>query len=411
MNKKRIVITGIGIVSSLGMKKELYWQNLFEGKSGVAPITLFDTSGLNVKIGGEVKDFVAADILGKAGLIDLDRATTLLLSAAKFALEDSGSALGQNSTETGVSVGVAFGSTRSLSEFDRQSIEESPSFVNPSRFPNLVPNSPASRAAIRYAIKGPNATLSTGLCAFIDALDYAANTIQCGRAKKMLVGAVEEMCIQTFLGFYEMGYLSGSKNDHEPLSCPFDVRRDGIIFSEGACVIVLEELSAALERQAPIYAQVLGIGAAYEPFRLHKYSQKAEGISQAMIKALNHAGLVPEDIDCIYANANSTQDADLAETKGIKQAFKSAAGLKPITAVKSMLGETFCASGGLATIAALGSLQNQIIPPTINLQKKGPGCDLDYVTGTARKQKVDRAMVNSFNPNGANSVLILGKNL
>lgn len=410
MHKKRIVITGIGVISPIGIGKDQYWQSLSEGRVGFRPITLFDTSDLKVKIAGEIADFNPKDILGKKGLVDLDRATTLLLSATKFALADSQiDTLDINSPKTGISIGTTFGSLNSLSEFDQQSLEEGPNFVNASRFPNTVINSPASRTAIRYNIKGPNSTLSTGFCAAMDALEYSINCINSNRATRMIAGAVEEMCIQTFLGFYKLGYLSGLNNVHEPISCPFDRRRDGIIFSEGSSIFILEELSLALERKAHIYAEVLGIGSNFDPFRLDKVNPKGAGIIAAIKSALANANLEASDIDCIFANANSTQSADLVETRSIKEAFGKFADKMPITAIKSMLGETFSASGGLAAAAALGSIERDFVFPTLNLQERDLRCDLDYVPNIGRKQKINKVMVNCFGPNGANSVLVIGR--
>lgn len=409
MDRKRIVITGIGVVSPIGIGKDQYWESLEQGKSGFKSITLFDTSDLEVKTAGEITEFNPKDILGKKGLVDLDRATTLLLSATKFALEDSQIDISNiNSPKTGISVGTTFGSLNSLSEFDQQSLDEGPNFVNASRFPNTVINSPASRAAIRYSVKGPNSTLSTGFCASLDALEYAIYCINSNRAKRMITGAVEEMCIQTFLGFYKLGYLSGL-NNNEPVSCPFDKRREGIIFSEGSAVFILEELDSALERKAHIYAEVLGMGSNFDPFRLDKFNPKGTGIIGAMESALENANLKPKEIDCIFANANSTNDADLVETKAIKEVFGDLAGRIPVTAIKSMVGEAFSASGGMALAAAMASLEKDFIPPTINLKEKDPLYDLDYIANTSRKQKVDKAMINCFGPNGANSVLVIGK--
>ena len=406
----RIVITGMGIISPIGIGKDRYWQSLSEGVSGIKPITLFNTSDLKVKIGGEITEFNAVDILGKKGLIDLDRATTLLISATKFALEDSRVDITAiNLPRTGISIGTTFGSLNSLSEFDRQSLEEGPNFVNASRFPNTVINSPASRVAIRYGIKGFNSTISTGFCSSIDAVDYAIHAIHTGKAERVLAGSVEEMCIQTFLGFYKLGYLSGVSNNNEPLSCPFDNRRDGIVFGEAASVFILESIDAALKRGADIYAEVLGVGSNFDPFRLDKYNPEGTGMSEAINLALNNADIKPNEIDCIFATANSTKDADSVETKAIKRVFGDIAGTVPITAVKSMVGETFSAGGGLAIAAALGSIKRDFIPPTINLIQKDPCCDLDYVPNTAREKKVNKAMVNSFGPNGANSVLIIGR--
>jgi len=410
MNKKRVVITGVGVISPIGIGKNQYWQSLLEGKSGVRPITLFNTSNLKVKSGGEITDFNPQEILGKKGLIDLDRATTLLLSAAKFALEDSRIDISNiNLPKTGISVGTTFGSLNSLSEFDQQSLDEGPNFVNASKFPNTVINSPASRIAIRYSITGPNSTLSTGFCSALDALEYAVFTINSNRADRMLVGAVEEMCIQTFLGFYNLNYLSGLNNNHAPISRPFDKKRDGIIFAEGAVVLILENLSSALERRAKIYAEVLGIGSGFEPFNLHKFNPKGTSLVKVMNSALDNAHLRFKNIDCIFANANSSIDADTVETNAIKKVFGGKEKSPPITAIKSMLGETFSAAGGLAVAAALGSMQNNFIPSTINLEETDAQCDLDYVPNISRRIEINKVMINSFGPNGAGTSLVIAK--
>ena len=409
MYKKNVVITGVDVISPLGIGKDHYWHNLYTGVSGFKPITLFDVSNFKVKIGGQITDFNPKDIIGKAGIVDLDRTTTLLLSATKLALEDSQVDIPNiNSLKTGISIGTTFGSLNSFSEFDQQAVEEGPNFVNASRFPNTVINSPASRVAIRYKVKGPNCTLSTGFCAAIDALEYAVCCINSNKAGRMIAGAVEEMCAQTFLGFYKLGYLAGL-NNMEPRSCPFDKEREGIIFSEGSAVFVLEELSLALKRKAHIYAEVLGIGSNFDPFRLDKFNPKGTGIMKAMKSALENARLKPDAIDCIFANANSTRDADLIESRAIKEVFGNSAKKISITAVKSIIGESYSAAGALATAAAIGSLEGDFIPPTINLREKDKECHLDGVSNSVSRQKVSKIMINTFSPNGANSVLIIGK--
>ncbi|MDD5079217.1 MAG: beta-ketoacyl-[acyl-carrier-protein] synthase family protein [Candidatus Omnitrophica bacterium] len=404
MAKKRIVITGVGVVAPNGIGKEEFWNNLKNGRSGFRPITIFDTSNFLVKIAGEVSEFDPIKILGKKGLVDLDRATTLLLSAVKFALEDS--KLDQtdiNPLTIGISVGTTFGSLNSLSDFDRQSIQEGPNLVNPSRFPNTVINSPASRVAIRYGIKGPNCTISTGFSAAIDAIEYGINLIQTNKAQRVIVGSVEELSVQIFSGFYTLKYLSGS-NGNSPMSCPFDKQHNGIILSEGAAVLILEEEKAATNRKTPILGEILGVGSYFDPYRIHKYHPTSRGMVNAMRQAID-----TNTIDCIFANANSTINADIFETKAIKQLFGKKAKKIPITAIKSMVGETFSASGGFSTIAALLSLQNGIIPPTINLRKQDPLCDLDYVPNIARNLKSKNILVNSFGPNGTNSSLVISR--
>lgn len=407
---KRVAITGIGVISPIGIGKEEFWQSLSAGKSGLKPITLFDTSDLAVKTGGEIANFDPENLLEDKNLYDLDRASLLLSSAAKLSLRDANLVINEGNTkEIGVSVGTTFGSLHSISEFDRESLREGPRYANPSIFPSTVGNSPASRVSIRFKIKGFNATLSTGMCAALDAIDYARDLINLDRTKTVVAGSVEDLCIQTFLGFYKLGYLSGIKNGSEPISCPFDKRRNGIVFSEGASVLILEEAESAKKRQANIYAEILGTGTCFDPARFYRYNPKGTGMIEAMNLALKDAELKPEDIDCIFANANSTQDADSIETKAIKEVFGDYAQKIPVTAIKSMLGETFSASGGLATAAALYALNQNNIPPTINYEERDITCDLDYVINKSRKKKLSKVMINAFGPNGANTTLIIGR--
>ncbi|MFA5337120.1 MAG: beta-ketoacyl-[acyl-carrier-protein] synthase family protein [Candidatus Omnitrophota bacterium] len=408
---KRVVITGIGIVSPIGIGKEEFWKNLFDGQSGFRDITLFDTKDLKVKIAGEITNFNPKAILGEKGLLDLDRATLLLLSATKLSLDDANLKIDENNTyRTGVSVGTTFGSLHSISKFDRESLVDGPRYVNPIIFPSTVANSPASRISIKFKIKGFNSTISTGMSAALDAIDYARDFIHLDKADTVIVGSVEDLAMQTFLGFYKLNYLSGLKNyPDESLNCPFDSRRNGIIFSEGATALVLQEKEYAKKNSSFIYAEILGIGSCFDPAKFYKYNPKGKGMRQAMIKSLDDAHLLPKDIDCILANANSTKDADFIETKAIKDVFGNCAYKIPVTAVKSIIGESFSSSGGFATVAALGALDKGIIPPTINYKEKDNDCDLDYVPNKLRYKAIKRIMINSFGPNGINTSLIIGK--
>lgn len=403
MRRKKSVITGLGVVSPIGIGKDAYWQNLCAGKSGFRLISLFDTSGLKLNTAGQISDFDPKKILTNINLMDLDRATLLLSSAAKLAIEDAGLEISENNTKgIGVSVGTTFGSLYSISEFDKESFRDGPRYVNPSVFPSTVGNSAASRVSIFFKVKGFNATISTGMCAGLDALDYARDALALERAKVVLSGAVEALSPQIFLGFYKLNYLSW-------LSCPFDRRRSGIMLSEGSSVVILEDLESAKKRKAKIYAQILGIGSAFDPGKYYKYSPQGKGMQEAMKLAIKDAGLKMRDIECIFANANSTQDADLIETKAIKEVFGKYARKIPVTAIKSTLGETYSASGGLSLVAAVLALNSGIIPPTINLIEKDPECDLDYVSGAARQKKTGRIMVNAFGPDGGNTSVIIGR--
>src|SRR4030065_110491 len=248
----RVVISGIGVLSPVGIGRQVYWEALFRGKTGFKAISLFDAAPYKVRIAGEISDFDPVSFLGKKGLRTLDRSTRLLSSAAKLAIDDAKLQItDENTNSIGVSIGTTFGSLHSISQFDREGLIEGPRFVNPSHFPNTVINSPTSQVSIRFKIKGFNTTISTGFCASLDAVSYAADFIRLNRADVVLAGGVEELCEETFLGFHNLGCLSGTDGS-EPICCPFDARRNGIILSEGAVVLVLEYEEYALNRGAKI---------------------------------------------------------------------------------------------------------------------------------------------------------------
>jgi 3-oxoacyl-[acyl-carrier-protein] synthase II len=406
---KRIVITGIGVLSPIAIGREEYWEGLFQGKTGFRPVTLFDTASFRIHVAGEITDFDALSFLGKKGLRDLDRSTRLICSAAKLAIDDSRLAITEENTHsTGVSIGTTFGSLHSISQFDRSGLIDGPRLVNPSHFPNTVINSPASQVSIRFKIKGFNTTISTGFCASLDAVSYAADFIKLNRAQVVLAGGVEELCEETFLGFHKLGCLSGTDGS-VPLCCPFDARRNGVILSEGAAVLVLEDEEHASQRGATVLATVLGYGNAFDPATNFSFSQTGQGLKNAIAQALHDALLKPEDIDTICACANSTTGLDRMETNVIKDVFGKSAYMIPVSSIKSMVGESFSASGALSLAAAVGAIQNGFIPPTVNFQERDLECDLDYVSGKARQKQIQNVLVTSADPYGQNSAIIVGR--
>ena len=407
--KKGIVITGIGVLSAIAIGKDAYWEGLFQGTSGFRTITLFDTSNFRVNIAGEIADFDPLPFLGKKGLRDLDRSTRLLSSAAKLAIDDSKIEITEHNTHAmGVSVGTTFGSLHSISQFDRSGLIEGPRFVNPSHFPNTVINSPASHVSIRFKIKGFNTTISTGFCASLDAVSYAADFIRLNRADVVFAGGVEELCEETFMGFHALGCLSGTDGS-APICCPFDARRNGIILSEGAGVLVLEDEGHAMNRGASILATILGYGNAFDPFADKNFNHAGAGLRNAITIALREASLKPEDIDCIFACANSTKGLDGMETNVIKNVFREHASKIPVSSVKSMIGESFSASGALSLAAAVGTFQKGLVPPTINYREKDQTCDLDCVPNSARQKRIQNILVTAADPYGQNSAVILGR--
>jgi len=406
---KTVVITGIGIFSPIGIGRVNYWDGLFHGKTGFRTISLFDTTPFNVHIAGEISDFDPVSLLGKKGLRTLDRSTRLTSSAAKLALDDANLQITDENTHSiGVSIGTTFGSLHSISQFDRESFTEGPKYVNPSHFPNTVINSPTSQVSIRFKIKGFNTTISTGFCASLDAVSYAADFIRLNRADVVLAGGVEELCEETFLGFHNLGCLSGTDGS-EPICCPFDARRNGIILSEGAVVLVLEYEEYALNRGAEILAVIMGYGNSFDPSADRSFNHAGNGLKNAISLALKDASLNPEDIDYISACANSTKGLDRMETKVIKDVFGEHVLNIPVSSIKSMVGESFSASGALSLAAAVCAIKKGFIPPTVNYKEKDPECDLDYVPNIPRQKNINTVLATSVDPYGQNSVIILGR--
>ncbi|NCO67895.1 MAG: beta-ketoacyl-[acyl-carrier-protein] synthase family protein [Nitrospirae bacterium] len=422
----RVVITGIGVLSPVGIGRKDFWEALSQGKTGFRTISLFDTASFKVHIAGEISDFDPVSFLGKKGLRTLDRSTRLLSSAAKLAIDDANLQItDENTNSIGISIGTTFGSLHSISQFDREGLIEGPKYVNPSYFPNTVINSPASQVSIRFKIKGFNTTISTGFCASLDAVIYASDFIRLNRADVVLAGGVEELCEETFLGFHNLGYLSGIDGS-EPISCPFDARRNGIILSEGAAVLVLEDLEHALKRGAEILATVKGYGNSFDaslPFNspLGKggyrgvkwsddgFKHAGTGLKNAITIALKDAPLSPEDIGFISASANSTKGLDRMETRVIKEIFGAHAFNILVSSIKSMVGESFSASGSLSLAAAVGAIKNGFIPPTVNYIEKDPECDLDYVPNKAIQKNINHVLVISSDPYGQNTAIVLSR--
>jgi len=410
MSKKRVVVTGVGILTSNGKGKEEYWQALQEGKVGYRPVTLFDTSEFLVNQAGEISDFDPIPFMGPKKLRLLDRSIKLLVSASKLAVADSQLQITEENTDNiGVSVGSTMGSIKSIHDFDEVTLREGPRYTNPGLFPNTVINSPASQVSIWNYIKGFNTTIATGFTASTDAMSYAYDFIQYERVKVVYTGGVEEMCWQTFFGFHVLNFMSGSKEGMSFINCPFDKRRNGITFGEGAGLLCFEEYEHAKQRGVPILAEVLGFGYSFDPFRINKYNPRGTGLKEAIRNALEESEVDAKDVSYICANANSTVAADKIETEAIKEVFGKYAYQIPISAVKSMVGEGYSVSGTFLAAAAVGALDRDFIPPTVNYQQKDPDCDLDYVPNKSVKARLKNVLVITFGPNGSNSCIVLRK--
>ncbi|MBI4650575.1 beta-ketoacyl-[acyl-carrier-protein] synthase family protein [Candidatus Desantisbacteria bacterium] len=379
MRKKRIVITGVGIIAPNGTGKEEYWQALKNGKSGIKPITRFDTDEFKCKLGGEIDNFNPAHFLSGKGLKDLDRTARLLCSAAKW----------------------------NVSEFEKGAINDGPLFTNVALFPGTVINAASSQVSIRFNIQGFNTTISTGYSSSIDAMKYAIYFIRLGRIKAVLVGGVESFSLANFIGFYKLNFLAGIKG--EELSCPFDKRRNGIILSEGAGVLVVEDEEYAEKRKANIYAEVKDIGNCFDSYKIGKYNPEVTGLKESIKLAIKNSELDIKDIDYISASANSVPIQDRLETKAIKNVFGKFAYNIPVSSIKSMIGEPYSAGGLFQIAAAIGSMSYGFIPPTINYKLKDKDCDLDYVENKSRITRVNNVLINNFGPGGNNAALIISK--
>jgi len=353
MSNKKVVITGLGVIGSNGTGKDAFFEAISKGISGIKPVSLFDTAQFEAKTAGEIKDFTPEEFLGPKGLRTLDRSTKLVASAAKLALDDAKLEITETNThDTGVAVGTTLGSLRSISDFDRDAIQEGPRYVNPALFPNTVINSPASQVSIKFNIKGFNATISTGFSASLDAINYAADFIRLGRVKVVLAGGVEELCPQTFIGFYKAGL--------------------SVTIGEGSAILVLEDLDSALKRNAHIYAEVSGYGAG---------CGARDGIKRAMEESIKEANIALADIDCISSAANLNNENDLGEEQAIKDLFGSREKVH-ISSIKPLVGECYSASGALQLAAALVLIE---------------------------KQEAKNILINAFGPSGHNSSLIISR--
>ncbi len=404
---RQVVITGSGVLSSIGIGREAFGRSLRQGSAGFRPITLFDHSAFGVPAAGEITEFDPLPLLGKKGLRELDRSTRLLSAAAKLSLDESGLAVTDgNAGEIGVSVGTTFGSLHSIAQFDLTGLREGPRLVNPSHFPNTVLNSPASQVSIRFNIKGFNTTLSTGSCASLDALAYAADFVRLGRAAAVLAGGVEELCEETFRWFHGLGWLSGADGS-APAVRPYDRRRNGTLLSEGSAMLVVEEAEHARSRNARPLARVLGCGNAFDPHAAPSFERAGGGLRRAIGEALSEAGLGPGEIDAVMGCANGSLGLDRMEARVLQEVFGSTGRRAPVSAVKSLIGEAYSASGALAVAAALEAMQAGFLPPTAGHGEPDPACDLDCVPGAARSMAVRTVLVISADPYGQNAAVVL----
>lgn len=407
--KRRVVITGYGLVTPLGVGPKEPWENLVNGRSGVDYITRFDTTPMKSKIAGEVKDFKPEEYIDSKDAKRMDLFTQFAMAAAKMAMEMSGlEVTKENAPRVGVLVGAGLGGLETFERFHKRLIQtNNPKKVSPFFIPMLISNMASGQIAIRWGAKGPSVSISTACATGAHSIGYALRDIQYGDADVMITGGSEAAISPVSIsGFDAMRALAILKDDPKKASCPFDKERTGFVIAEGCGVIILETLEHAKKRGATIYGEIVGFGQSADAYHIAAPSPDGEGPSLCMANALRDAGISPEDIDYINAHGTSTPLNDLAETKAIKNVFKEHAYKVPISSNKSMMGHLLGAAGAVESIFTLLSLREGIIPPTINYEHPDPECDLDYVPNEAREAKLRLAMSNSFGFGGTNASLV-----
>jgi 3-oxoacyl-[acyl-carrier-protein] synthase II len=405
----RVVVTGIGAFTPLGLDMATTWQGLIAGKSGIDYITLCDPTPLETRFAGEVKGFEPTNYIGRKEARRMDRFAQLAVAAAMQAVQQAGIQVNvANQGDIAVVVGSGIGGLTTLFEQTKVLIESGPSRVSPFLAPMMISDMAAAQVSITLGLKGLNLCTTSACSSSSDAIGVAYELIRRGDAEAALAGGSE--AIINHLGITAFSALKAisTRNDApKEASRPFDAQRDGFVISEGACILVLENLEHARQRGANILAEIVAYGATADAFHITQPDDKGEGATRAMQLALKKAGLTPSDIDYINAHGTSTPLNDKTETLAIKAVFGEQARRVPVSSTKSMLGHLIGAAGAVEAAICIMTIQHGIIPPTINLTHPDPECDLDYVPNVARPAKVTTALSNSFGFGGHNSVLII----
>lgn len=408
MSHRRVVITGLGIVSPVGLDLKQSWENIIAGKSGVVPIETFDTSEFPVKIAATVKGFDASSVIPAKDLKKMDLFIHYGLVAADEALKDSGLEITEENAErVGVAIGSGIGGLPMIETNEDKLRNGGPRKISPFFVPGSIINMISGNFSIRYGAKGPNISLVTACSTGTHSIGESARIIAYGDADVMFAGGAEMASSPLGIGgFAAARALSTRNDDPEAASRPWDADRDGFILGDGAGILVLEEYEHAKARGAQIYAEVAGFGYNSDAFHMTMPMKDGSGAGRCMQLAMKDAGINAEDIDYINAHGTSTPAGDVAETNAVKMALGDHAGNVAVSSTKSMTGHLLGAAGGIEAVFSVMSIKDQIAPPTINLDNPGEGCDLDYVPGTAREMDIDYALSNSFGFGGTNGTLI-----
>ncbi|MBT9141033.1 MAG: 3-oxoacyl-(acyl-carrier-protein) synthase 2 [Dehalococcoidia bacterium] len=409
--KRRVVITGLGVVTPVGIGKDSFWTSLCAGKSGISRVTSFNVDDYPTQIGAEIRDFDPHEFLDKKEARRMDRFGQFALAASKLAMEDSAIDLNViDSNRAGVSVGSGIGGIITIEEQITVLKEKGPRRISPFFVPMLIANMASGYISIEFGFKGPNTTIVTACATGTHSIGEAFKTIQLGVADVMLAGGSEAAFSPiSFAGFCAMRAMSTRNEEPLKASRPFDSARDGFVMGEGAGVAVLEELDHALARGAKIYAEVAGYGLSGDAYHVTAPDPDGSGAIRCMEMAINDAGIPREEVDYINAHGTSTDLNDKMETAAIKKVFADHAYKLAVSSTKSMTGHLLGAAGGIEAVVCAMAIQNGTIPPTVNYDNPDPDCDLDYIPNVVAKREVSVAMSNSFGFGGTNACLIFKK--
>ncbi|MGC9109042.1 MAG: beta-ketoacyl-ACP synthase II [Caldimicrobium sp.] len=408
--KRRVVVTGLGAVSPLGIGVSETWKRIIAGESGITRITKFDASNLPSQIAGEVKGFKPEEFMPAKLISRIDTFIQYAIAGTEMALEDARLPKKDLGDEVGVIIGVGMGGVGQVEHYTRILDEKGYKRVTPFFIPMIIPNMAAGQIAILYGAKGPNLAVCTACAAGNHAIGEAFRMIREGKVKAMICGGTEALITPlTVAGFSVMKALSTRNDEPEKASRPFDAKRDGFVIAEGCGILILEELEFAKNRGAKIYAEVLGYGCNADAYHMTAPTPEGEGAAKCIELALLDAGLKPEEVDYINAHGTSTPLGDISETKAIKRVFGDHAYKLMVSSTKSMTGHLLGGAGGLEAVITIKALEEGIVPPTINYEEPDPECDLDYVPNKARKADIKIALSNAFGFGGTNACLVFKK--
>jgi 3-oxoacyl-[acyl-carrier-protein] synthase II len=405
---KRVVVTGMGIISPLGTGVEKNWEAICQSKSGIAPITRFDTSDFVSKIAGEVKDFNPEDYMDKKEVKKMDIFIQFALASGKMAIQDSQLEIDEsNADRVGVLVGAGIGGLSTIEKYHSILLEKGPKKISPFFIPMLIVNLAPGQISIYFGARGPNSSVVTACATGNHSIGEAFKIIQRGDADAMIAGGAESVITPLAVGgFSSMKALSTRNDEPERASRPFEKDRDGFVIAEGTGVLILEDLKHALKRGANIHAEIVGFGCNGDAYHISAPSPNGIGAAKCMEISMRDAGINYDEIDYINAHGTSTPLNDMSETMAMKTVFKDHAKKVAVSSTKSMTGHLLGAGGGVEAVYSILAIKHGVIPPTINYETPDPECDLDYVPNTPREAKVGFAMSNSFGFGGTNATLI-----